>query len=142
MLIRKSKISQLIKKEREKERQKCEKDSTQKLDKTIRELQLKSLKTLKELKRKHRKELVENKKRIAVLEKEMTKNYSKYQEIRNKEQHLDQLTFEIEDVVENMVKKVQESIQPFYRTRGKVESAKRKGDRKNEKVENIFRAVK
>ncbi|MCP4137840.1 MAG: hypothetical protein GY754_43160 [bacterium] len=142
MLIRKSRISQLIKKEREKERRKCEKENTRKMHKVIRELESEYSSAVKMIKKEHDGVLTERDRTIMMLKRNIEKNYDKYQVIRQREKHLDQLSNELEDTVESMVIKVQESVQPFYRTRGKVQSSKRRSDKKHEKVESIFYAVK
>ncbi len=89
------------------------------------------------------KEIIESKEReIKRLQQELDRNYYKYMELRQREKHIDQLSDEIDEVVNDMVVKVQESIQPFYRTRAKVITTKKRSDKKHTKVESIFRAAK
>jgi len=142
MLVRKSKISQLIKKERQKERSICQKENDLIIINQKKELTEEHASILRETKKKFRQQLNEKERENLRLKKEIDKNYSLYQDIRQKEKHIDGLSDEIEDVVDAMVVRVQESLQPFYRTRSKIESSKRRSDRKNEKVESIFRAIK
>ncbi len=76
------------------------------------------------------------------MKEEIDRNYATYQAIRKREVELYQLSAEIETVVETMVIKVQESLQPFYRTRAKIETVKRKSGSRHEKVESIFRSAR
>ncbi len=138
MLVRKDKIGNLIKKEREKERKQCEKEFSAKLQNTRKILEEKHQETVKKLKDRYENLLSEKDLEIQSLNKEINRNYSIYQTIRKREKHLDYLTSEVEDEIEKMVIKVQETLQPFYRTRAKVEAVKRNSNKKDKKVQNIF----
>lgn len=142
MLVRKSKIAHVIKKERQKERETCEKNYEQQFKKLKKKFENDQKTFVNSIKQEHKIELLQKEKEIKKLKKEIEANQIKYREIRKREKHLEDLTFEVEDVVDSMVIKVQESLQPFYRTRSKVETIMRKSDREHEKVESIFRAVK
>ena len=142
MFVRKSKIATVIKKERQKERVTCEKNYDQKFVKLQKKLDTKQKTSINNIKQEHKIEMLQKEKDIRQLKKEIELNQIKYREIRKREKHLENLTFEVEDVVDSMVIKVQESLQPFYRTRSKVETIMRKSNREHDKVESIFRAVK
>ncbi|PKL41130.1 MAG: hypothetical protein CVV44_00395 [Spirochaetae bacterium HGW-Spirochaetae-1] len=142
MFVRKSKIAQLIKKERQKERRLCLKEYDEKIRRMKRDLNEEHSREVKEIRREFREQLKSVEQDNSKLRQEMDRHYSTYQKVRQREEYLDQLSAEIESVVGTMIIRVQESIQPFYRTRAKIESTKRKSDKRNEKVENIFRAIK
>ena len=142
MFVRKSKISQLIKKERQKERRMCLKEYDEKLRRLKRDLSDEYSREKREMQRDFKDQMkaleVENLK----LRNEIDRHYTTYQRVRQREEHLDQLSAEIESVVGTMIIRVQESLQPLYRTRAKIETTKRKSDKRNETVENLFRAIK
>jgi hypothetical protein len=142
MLVRKSRISHLILKEKSRERRRCEQQSQE----LIARIKEKSRADREKLEKEFQSELKrleqEKNREIRSLKRELERNYALYQEIRKREMHLNDLTGEIENVVELMVVKVQESLQPFYRTRSKIETIKRQSDRRHEKVESILTAVK
>jgi membrane-bound lytic murein transglycosylase len=142
MFVRKSKISSLIKKERQRERELCEKESSSLMDNELKRIENEHKKSMKEVNEKYRKLIITKDKEITKLQREINKNYTKYQTIRRREKQLDEMTVEFEDVVRSMSVKMQETLQPFYRTRSKIEHAKRKSDKNNEKVESIFKAAK
>jgi len=142
MFVRKSKIAQLIKKERQKERRVCLKEYDEKIRRMKRDLNEEHSREVKEIRRELREQLKAVELDNTKLRQEIDRHYSTYQKVRQREEYLDQLSAEIESVVGTMIIRVQESIQPFYRTRAKIESTKRKSDKRNEKVENIFRAIK
>ena len=142
MFVRKSKISQLIKKEKENERKKCEKENNLKFVNAVKNLEEEHDKICKVLKKEHKQVVLKHERKILNLQREIESNYLIYRELRKREKSLDLLSSEIEDVTEVMMLKVQESLQPFFRARAKVEITKRKADKRHEKVESIFRAVK
>ncbi len=142
MFIRKSKISAVIKREKLKERNSCEKLYKQKLKTLEKELTEKHQRILNRTIQEFNQKLQEKDKEIRRLQKEIDKNHSIYLKIRQREKQIDLLSSEIDDVVNNMVIKVQESIQPFYRTRAKVLNTKKKSDKNHNKVESIFREAK
>jgi predicted RNase H-like nuclease (RuvC/YqgF family) len=142
MFVKKSKISNVIKKEKQKVRNFCDKYYGKKLESLKKDLNEKHQKVLART-ISESKEIIENKEReIKRLQQELDRNYQKYMELRQREKHIDKLSDEIDEVVNDMVIKVQESIQPFYRTRAKVLTTKKRSDRKHDKVESIFRAAR
>ena len=142
MFIRKSKISDLIAKEKKRERIICEKEKTNILKKITREIEEKNRKTIEELKKNYDNIIIQKDNQIGLLRKEIDKHYFLYREIRKREEALDTVTSDVEDEVEKMLLKIHESIQPFYRTRAKIETIKRFSNRKNGKMENTFYIVK
>ncbi len=142
MLVRKTQISKLLKKEKQKERKVCQKESELRIMTIKKQMADEFSKEIRSLKRKFGMQVKSLEKENDKLKKEMLSNYALYQTIRRREEALEQLSSEIEEVMNTMTVKIQESLQPFYRTRAKIESTKRKSDRKHEKTENILRAVK
>ena len=142
MFIKKKNISTLLKKERQKEKKLSEKYYTQKYKKEMKKIIEAHERELKEIIQESNEQLRQKNWEIQLLKNEIEKNHSKYIEIRQKEKHVDLLSREIDDVVNDMIIKVQESVQPFYRTRAKVERTKRKSDKSHNKVQSIFEAVK
>ncbi len=142
MFVRKSKISQLVKKEKQKERRLCQKENDRRFNDTIKMLKQQHYAEIKELEKKLTLQLKGINRENKRLKEEIDRNYATYQMIRKREAELYQLSAEIESVVETMVIKVQESLQPFYRTRVKIESVKRRSGGRHEKVESIFRSAK
>jgi len=141
MFIRKSKISSLIKKERTKERQACEKEYNSKITRMKGQIISGFKNKLKIQKNEYETLLAEKNKEIAYLKKEIEKNFDKYKELRLREKNIELLATEFEDVVENMLVKISESTQPFYRTRSKIEITKRKSDKMDRKIETVFRSI-
>lgn len=141
MIVRKSKISNLIKKERAKERKICQKETEKQLKDLSEELHEYYKTQMKQTSKDHRFEIRQKNNEIKKLKAEIENNHKQYQRIRLREQDLDNMSAELESVIETVSVKMQESIQPFYRTRAKVETAKRKSDKSHNKVENIFKAV-
>ena len=142
MLVRKSKIAGIIKKERQKERISCEKTTALQIKKLEKKLFDEHKKNIETIEGEFKQAILQKEKEIKILKKEIESNHQLYREVRKREKHLEDLTFEVEDIVDTMVIKVQESLQPFYRARSKVETAMRKSDKNHDKVESIFRAVK
>jgi hypothetical protein len=141
MFVRKSKISHLIKKEKAKERDKCRTIAEAELKETLKQLKKEYNQQMKELTKNHKSELKEKEKEVSQLKQEIEKNYYKYQQLRRREKELDNLSADLENMLNSMGIKIQESIQPFYRTRAKIETTKRSSDKKHTKVQSIFRAV-
>lgn len=141
MFVRKNKITRLIKKEKERERLRCEKESARQIKNLKSELENKHAVIVKELNAGHKKTVLELGNEIRRLKSEIDRNYSTYMDIRIREKAIKQLTAEMEAEVNRMVTKIHESIQPFYRTMSKVESTGRKSDKKHDKVERIFHVV-
>ncbi len=142
MFIRKSQIANVIKNERQKEHETCEKSYKSQIQRLQKELFEQHKKSLAAMTQEHQNILLQKDKEIKKLRKEIESSETTYREIRRREKHLEDITFEVEDIVDQMVIKVQESLQPFYRTRAKVEAIGRKSDKTHDKVESIFRVVK
>lgn len=152
LLVPKSKIGVIIKKERRKEYDRCKQDNDKLLKRTVSELKTKHRNELKDLERDYEQKLKDLERdyeqklkdkllEIMKLREEITKNYTLYQELRQREIELDHLSVSFEAVLNEMSVKVQESIQPFLRARGKIESVKRASDRKDAKVEAVFSGI-
>ena len=142
MFIRKTQVSNYVKKEKLKQKEVCERKNTLMLKTQKDSLSAEHKKFVTDLQIDHKKILSEKDKEIKKLRREINKNYSKYQEIRKREKYLDQISNEVEDILDFVSIKMQESIQPFYRTRAKIDRANRKSNNNHEKVESIFKAVK
>lgn len=142
MIVLKSRISQLIKKERARERKQVSAHYEREMAQMKREMEQAYAAEKKELKRNYKNELVKRERQIKRLQLEIDRNYTTYQEIRNREKHLDELTNELERVMESMFINVQESTQPFLRARSKVEAVRNRSARDNKKVERIFRVAR
>lgn len=142
MIVRKSRISQLIKKERQRERRACQKEHEARLREVKQDITNRFTEEIRTIRQEYRREIKTLEKENENLKRELDKNYAVYQKVRRREEHLEQLSAEFEDIVDVMNVKVQESLQPFYRTRAKIEHTRRKSDKKHEKVESIFRAIK
>ena len=141
MFVRKSKITQLLKKEKERERLRCEKESARQIRTLKSELDNKHSLIVKELKTEHKKNVLELNNEIRILKDEINRNHSTYMDIRMREKGLNELTAEMETEINRMLTRIHESIQPFYRTMSKVESTGRKSDKKHDKVERKFSVV-
>ena len=142
MFVRKKKIANLIRKERNKERIICKKES---------DLQIKSIKSelvkkyeiaIKELKNSHKKTSQDQENLIRNLKNEIEKNYNVYMSIRLREKKLYDLYREVEAELTKMITKVHESMQPFYRTMSKIEFTKKKSDKEHKKYERALSLVK
>jgi len=142
MYIRKSMISKLILKEKQKVKISCEKQASIKIKKLQTQIITEYEDRIKELSEINYLLIKKKDREIKKLNKEIEQNRNHYISVRQRENSVDELSDEIEYVVNNMVLKVQETLQPFYRTRAKIEATKRASDKKHNKVESIFRAAK
>ena len=142
MIVRKSRISQLIKKERTRERKLCQKETNMRLQDLKEQLVDQYTLEMRAMRKEYRQQVKNLEKENHTLKRELDRNFAVYQRVRRREEYLEQLSSEFEDIVDVMNVKVQESLQPFLRTRAKIENTKRKSDKKHEKVESIFRAIK
>jgi len=142
MIVRKSRISQLIKKERTRERRLCQKETNTRLQDLKEQLVDQYTLEMRAMRKEYRQQVKNLEKENHTLKRELDRNFAVYQRVRRREEYLEQLSSEFEDIVDVMNVKVQESLQPFLRTRAKIENTKRKSDKKHEKVESIFRAIK
>ncbi|MBN1499477.1 MAG: hypothetical protein JW982_04955 [Spirochaetes bacterium] len=141
MFVRKTKLSSLIKKERTKERKLCKEQFSRDIKTCLSELKEDYEQKIKILKKDFNDELRKKDKEISVLKSEIANNHRDYQNLRQRETDLDNMSAELEQIIETMNIKIQESMQPFYRTRAILAGTKRKSDKKHSKVETIFRAV-
>lgn len=142
MLIRKSKISNIIKKEKEKERRLCQKEHDLRIRELNNNFEEKLAHEVRELKKDFRIQIKSFERENERLRREIDMHYVMYKKLRQREEYLDHLSSEIEDVIDTMTIKFQETLQPFYRAKAKIEITKRKSDKKHEKVESIFRVMK
>src|SRR4030042_270545 len=138
MLIRKSKISNIIKKEKEKERRLCQKEHDLRIRELNNNFEEKLAHEVRELKKDFRIQIKSFERENERLRREIDMHYVMYKKLRQREEYLDHLSSEIEDVIDTMTIKFQETLQPFYRAKAKIEITKRKSDKKHEKEERIF----
>lgn len=141
MLVRKSKLSNLIKKERAKERKICKEEAEKRIKEISDEIHEEYKKKMKKSQKDYRFELRQKNNEIKKLRTEIENSHKRYQQLRSREQELDDLAAEFESVIESVSIKMHESIQPFYRTKAKVEGTKRGSDKSHTKVERLFKAV-
>ncbi len=142
MIILKSKIAQVIKKERDRERNQCEKKHKLEMKKFQSETETKHSEEIKKLHQMYKKELKERDVEIRKLHNEIEKNYDLYKKLRLREKQLDTLSTELEDEINAMVVKMHESFQPFYRSMNKLEVVKRRSDNRHSNVDKKIRVVK
>lgn len=138
MIILKSSISGILKKEKNKVRKSCEKEYSKKLSSMKLNLENSHAKDISSIRSEYER-VIENKdNEIEKLRSVIDRNYQRYQQVRQREKYLDALSSEIENVIDHMVVRVQESVQPFYRTRAKVLSVKRVSDKSDDKMKKIL----
>ncbi len=142
MIILKSRISGAIGKEKDKIRRDCERTHRKKVASLRKNLSSDYARAVKNLKNEYEEIIEEKDLEIQKLQKVIERNSRRYQQIRQREKYLDDLSFEIEDVVDSMVVRVQESLQPFYRTRAKVQTSKKYSDKGHDKVKSILAVSK
>jgi hypothetical protein len=138
MIIFKSSISRVIRREREKVRKSCEAEYLKKIKSLKRDMEKSTSKKIDILKSEYIGIIEEKDKEIEKLISAIDTNYKRYIQVRRREKQLDNLSNEIEDVIENMVTKVHESVQPFYRARAKVLATKKISDKNHDVVKNIL----
>ncbi|HRX15579.1 MAG: hypothetical protein JXK07_04845 [Spirochaetes bacterium] len=141
MFIRKSKIDMIIQKEKRKEFLRSSAEFEKLHKKTVAELAQKQESEIKDITKYYEKELKRKQQEILQLRQEISKNHDLYQKIRQRELELDNLSASFDTVLNEMNIKVQESIQPFYRMRAKIETTKRISDKRDNKVQSIFQAM-
>ena len=139
MLIMKSKISSVIKKERAKERAECLKKSQEELKKKTSALVKSYEEKIKLLNKNFALTLKEKSKEVDHLKSEIDKKHKEYQALRLREKNLDDLSAEFQHLIEEFGIRVQEAIQPFYRSQAKISLMKRRSDKEHEKMNKIFR---
>lgn len=138
MIILKKNISRTINKEKEKVKKECEKQHKVKVETLRRKLEREHANGVKNIKSSYEETIEEKERELNRLRNILERNYRRYQQVRQREKYLDDLSYEIEGVVEKMVIGVQESLQPFYRTRAKVFTASKQSDKQHNKVKNLL----
>jgi len=93
---------------------------------------------VKDLKNYYEQIITEKEKEGQKTKKQMYANRNAYKQIRKREIKLDILSQDIEDISEDMIIKVQESIQPFLRFLSKMDHVKRSSDKKDVKISKIL----
>jgi hypothetical protein len=129
MIILKSSINRIIRREKEKARKSCEAEYLKKIKSMKRNLENSHLKKINLMKSEYEETIRDKDREIEKLMSAMDTNYKRYLQVRQREKYLDSLSNEIEDVIENMVTRVNESVQPFYRARAKVLAIKKISDK-------------
>lgn len=138
MIIFKKNISRAINKEKEKVKKECEKQQEMKIEALRRKLEKDHADGIKSIKSSYEETIEEKERELNRLRNILERNYRRYQQVRQREKYLDDLSYEIENVVEKMVIGVQESLQPFYRTRAKVITTSKQSDKQHNKIKNLL----
>jgi len=138
MFVLKKNISRVINKEKEKVKKICEREHKAKIEALRRKLEKDYVKGIHNIKSAYEETIEEKERELNKLRNLLERNYHRYQQIRQREKYLDDLSFEIEGVVEKMVLGVQESLQPFYRTRAKVLTTSKQSDKEHARVKNLL----
>ncbi|MFA5519121.1 MAG: hypothetical protein WDA74_07700 [Spirochaetota bacterium] len=138
MIILKKNISRAINKEKEKVKKECEKQEKMKIKALRIKLEKEHAAGLSSIKSSYEETIEEKERELNRLRNILERNYRRYQQVRQREKYLDDLSYEIEGVVEKMIIGVQESIQPFYRTRAKVFTVSKQSDKQHSKVKNLL----
>ncbi|HOP64933.1 MAG TPA: hypothetical protein PK358_06705 [Spirochaetota bacterium] len=138
MIIRKSSINDILRKEKDKVRKSCEREFSKKLNSMKLNLENTHSKNISSIKDEYEDIIDVKNREIEKLKNIIDRNYIRYQEVRQREKYLDALSHEIENVIDHMVVRVQESVQPFYRTRSKVLSIKKVSDKSDDKMKKVL----
>jgi hypothetical protein len=138
MIILKSSINDILRKEKDKVRKSCEKEFNRKLSSIKISLENSHAKAVSTMKNDYERIIEDKNSEIEKLRNVIDRNYLRYQQVRQREKYLDALSHEIENVIEHMVVRVQESVQPFYRTRAKVLSVRKVSDKSDEKMRKVL----
>jgi len=138
MIILKKNISRAINKEKEKVKKECEKKHKMKIEALRRKLEKDHAAGIKNIKLSYEETIEEKERELNRLRNILERNYRRYQQVRQREKYLDDLSYEIEGVVEKMVIGVQESLQPFYRTRAKVLTTTKQSDKQHSKIKKLI----
>jgi len=141
MFVKKETISAIIMKERKKESDRCAKEFARQMKTETAKLDSQHAAKMKETIRRYDAMLKQKDVEIDALKEEISENYRLYQELRSREISLDSLSHDFDAIVNEMNIKIQESIQPFYRVVSKTETVKRLSDKKNRKIEAVFKAI-
>lgn len=138
MIILKKNISRAINKEKEKVKRECEKKQKMKIEALRIKLEKEHAAGINSIKSSYEETIEEKERELNRLRNILERNYRRYQQVRQREKYLDDLSYEIEGVVEKMIVGVQESLQPFYRTRAKVFTASKQSDKQHPKIKNLL----
>ncbi len=138
MIILKSRINDMLRKEKEKVRRTCEKEYGKRLTSMKHNLENGHARTISNMRNEYERIIEDKNSEIEKLRNVIDRNYLRYQQVRQREKYLDALSNEIENVIDHMVIRVQESVQPFYRTRAKVLSVKKVSDKSDDKMKKVL----
>jgi len=138
MIILKSNINGILRKEKDKVRKSCEVEYRKKMSVMKIHLESSYTRTIKKIKSEYEDIIQDKDREIEQLKSIIDRNYQKYQQVRQREKYLDSLSGEIESVIDIMVTRVQESVQPFYRTRAKVSATKKLSDKANDNMKKVL----
>ncbi len=141
MFVKKETLTSIIQKERKKEFERCSKEYAKQIKTETTKLESQHAAKIKDVIRKYDNLLKQKDVEINTLKDEIHANYRLYQELRSREISLDALSHDFEAIIHEMNIKIQESIQPFYRVLSKTEGVKRLSDKKNHKIESVFKAM-
>jgi len=87
----------------------------------------------------HEEILISKDQEIFNLEKFIRENHSTYKSIRMREVALEEKAENMSSSIEDLVMKMHQITQPFFRVKGEIEAIKRISDRKDEKVRQMFK---
>ncbi len=138
MVILKSSINDILRKEKDKVRRSCEREYRKKMSSVKLNLDSNHAKIISSMKSEYESIIEDKNREIEKLRNIIERNYLRYQQVRQREKYLDSLSHEIENVIDHMVVRVQESVQPFYRTRAKVLSVKKVSDKSDDKMKKVL----
>ena len=141
MFILKNNISNIIKKERAKEKAIWIKIAKTELAEALKIQKHEYESKLRQLRQDSNLIIKDKDKEIAILKNELNQKYKDYQQLRLDQKQIGDLSAEFALTLEEMAIKIHESIQPFYRTRAKIETVKRKSDKDVMKNLKIFRKL-
>ncbi|MGD8707110.1 MAG: hypothetical protein PVI88_00320 [Nitrosopumilaceae archaeon] len=132
-------ISKQVKKAR---RDGIKKGREQGRQETKKEYQEKNKKQIQEIKKELQQIIVQKNNEISKLKKQISSNREKYNYLRKRENELTILQEDTNNIVETMLIRIHEATQPFLRQSAKIDAMKRKSDKKDAQISNIFEMVK
>ena len=138
MIILKSNINGILRKEKERTRKSCEQEYRKKMSVMKVHLESSYARTIRKIKNEYEEIIQDKEREIEKLRGVIERNYHRYQQVRQREKYLDSLSGEIENVIDIMVTRVQESVQPFYRTRAKISATKKLSDKSNDNMNKVL----
>lgn len=118
-------------------------DKAKKKYQTLLEQEKKELKEsyeykLQKTKKEYQQNLIQKNHRIKKLIAQINDNRNSYAELRKRENDLDIMSQDIENITNSMTIRIQEAAQPFLKFMAKVENIKRVSDKKDQKISKIF----